>query len=87
MKLFIYKFLLVLVGAYILFQLTIGILFRQIEGTIVEYSSGDNILFLKEKIRKEIKNNLNKDKILNDEDALLLRDFLNKIQKEIFKSN
>ncbi len=87
MKLFIYKFLLVLVGAYILFQLTIGILFRQIEGTIVEYSSGDNILFLKEKIRKEIKNNLNKDKILNEEDALLLRDFLNKIQKEIFKSN
>lgn len=87
MKLFIYKFLLVLVGAYILFQLTIGILFKQIEGTIVEYSSGDNILFLKEKIRNEIKNNLNKDKILNDEDALLLRDFLNKIQKEIFKSN
>lgn len=87
MKLFIYKFLLVLVGAYILFQLTIGILFKQIEGTIVEYSSGDNILFLKEKIRKEIKNNLNKDKILNEEDALLLRDFLNKIQKEIFKSN
>ncbi len=87
MKLFVYKFLLVLVGAYILFQLTIGILFKQIEGTIVEYSSGDNILFLKEKIRNEIKNNLNKDKILNDEDALLLRDFLNKIQKEIFKSN
>ena len=57
MKLFVYKFLLVLVGAYILFQLTIGILFKQIEGTIVEYSSGDNILFLKEKIRKNKKRN------------------------------
>lgn len=87
MKLFIYKFLLILVGAYILFQLTIGILFKQIESTISEYSKGDNILVLKDKIRNEIKKSINKDKILNEEDALLLRDFLNKIQKEIFKSN
>lgn len=87
MKLFIYKFLLILVGAYILFQLTIGILFKQIESTISEYSTGDNILVLKDKIRNEIKKSINKDKILNEEDALLLRDFLNKIQKEIFKSN
>ena len=87
MKLFIYKFLLILVGAYILFQLTIGILFKQIESTISEYSTGDNILVLKDKIRNEIKKSINKDKILNEEEALLLRDFLNKIQKEIFKSN
>lgn len=87
MKLFIYKFLLILVGAYILFQLTIGILFKQIESKISEYSTGDNILVLKDKIRNEIKKSINKDKILNEEDALLLRDFLNKIQKEIFKSN
>ena len=87
MKLFIYKFLLILVGAYILFQLTIGILFKQIESKISEYSTGDNILVLKDKIRNEIKKSINTDKILNEEDALLLRDFLNKIQKEIFKSN
>ena len=79
--------MLILVGAYILFQLTIGILFKQIESKISEYSTGDNILVLKDKIRNEIKKSINKDKILNEEDALLLRDFLNKIQKEIFKSN
>ena len=38
---------------------------------------------IKFKIRKELKAGLKKDKILNEEDSVLLRDFLNKIKLEI----
>tara|TARA_B100000941_G_scaffold280464_1_gene246920 strand:+ start:3688 stop:3840 length:153 start_codon:yes stop_codon:yes gene_type:complete len=49
----------------------------------MNYFSKDKIHFLKEKIRKEIKDSLNKDKILSDEDTIILRDFLKKIQNEL----
>jgi len=45
--------------------------------------SNDKILFLKDKVRKEIIRSLNKDKILNNEDAELLKKFINKITNEI----
>ena len=38
---------------------------------------------IKEKIREEIKNSLKKDNILNEEDATLIKNFLNKINNEL----
>ena len=38
---------------------------------------------IKEKIREEIKDGLNKERYLNQEDARLLNDFLNKIKSEL----
>ena len=87
MKIFVYKFLIILVGIFIVFQLTIGLLIKEMKSTFVEYTSGDNILFLKDKLRNEIKENLNKDQILNNEDAKLLKQLLEKINKELKNSN
>ena len=69
MKIFIYKLLAILVGFYIVFQLTIGLVLKDIKNSISNYSSEENILFVKEKIREELKNGLSKDKILSPEDA------------------
>ena len=87
MKIFVYKFLIILVGIFIVFQLTIGLLIKEMKSTFVEYTSGDNILFLKDKLRNEIKENLKKDQILNNEDAKLLKQLLEKINKELKNSN
>lgn len=87
MKIFVYKFLIILVGIFIVFQLTIGLLIKEMKSTFVEYTSGDNILFLKDKLRNEIKENLKKDQILNSEDAKLLKQLLEKINKELKNSN
>ena len=87
MKIFVYKFLIILVGIFIVFQLTIGLLIKEMKSTFVEYTSGDNILFLKDKLRNEIKENLEKDQILNNEDAKLLKQLLEKINKELKNSN
>ena len=40
MRIFIYKFLIVLVGIFIIFQLTIGLFIKEMKSTFVEYTSG-----------------------------------------------
>ena len=51
--------------------------------TILELSEKNNRDQLKEKIRKEISNSLEKDRILSIEDSELIKKFIKKIIKEI----
>jgi len=50
---------------------------------ISNFSDKQTKEFIKNKIRKEIKYSIEKDRILSEEDAELLRVFLNKLSKEI----
>ena len=83
MKIFVYKLLITCLAIFILFHITFGYLLRTYENKILNNFSKDKIHFFKDKIRKEIKDSLKKDKILSDEDAKILRDFFKKIQNEI----
>ena len=83
MKLFIYKLLISLVAIYILFQLTIGLLMVEIKKTLFEISSSDNIAIVKDKIREEIKNGIDKERILNKSDSILIKKFIDKIIQEL----
>jgi hypothetical protein len=83
MKIFIYKFTIILIGLFLLFQFTIGSQVKKIEQEIYNLSSKQKIFDLKEKIRKELKDAASKDRILSKEDANLLRDFINKIDTEL----
>ena len=83
MRLFVYKTLFVFVCLLITFKLTIGSFIQDIENKIDNITSKENIIIIKEKIRDELKDSLKKEKILDDEDAILLNRFLKKIQKEI----
>ena len=47
------------------------------------FSSIKNINLVKDKIRKEIQGAINKEKILNEEDKVLLYNFYMKIKKEL----
>ena len=86
MRLFIYKLLITLAGVYILFQLTVGLLVTEVKKNLSDFSSAENISFIKNKIREEIKNGIEKDKILNESDSLLLKEFIEKISREINNS-
>ena len=86
MKLFVYKLLISLIAIYILFQLTVGLLMVEIKKTLFEISSSDNITSVKDKIREEIKNGIDKDQILNKSDAVLIKKFIDKIIKELNNS-
>ncbi len=60
MKIFIYKVLFVSVIFFFLYQFTIGYHIRKIENKIYDLKNQENIIFLKEKIRKEIEKSLSK---------------------------
>ena len=83
MKIFLYKSLFVFFLVLILFKLTIDQLVNRYEKKIDQFLNKEFLASVENKIREEIKSGLKKDKILNPEDALLINEFIKKIQKEI----
>ena len=84
MKLFIYKSLIIFFLVFLLFKLTFGTLIKNYEKKIDAYFSKGNVNQIKEKIKEEMQNAIEKDNYLNPEDAKLINKFLKKLQKEIF---
>ena len=87
MKIFIYKSLLIFLFIFITFHLTFNYALRSIERKIDTIGSKENIEIFQNEIREQIKESIQKDKILNKEDAILLRKFLEKVRSEIYKQN
>ena len=83
MRLFFFKSVFIFVSIFILYKVTIGQLIKNYEKKINYTISQENINKIKSKIRKEIKGSLKKDRILKEEDAKLIKQFLQKIQTEI----
>jgi predicted PurR-regulated permease PerM len=87
MKIFVYKALFVFVCIFILFQLTVGVKIKQLNSQLNQLKSQKNIYYLKNKLRNELKNAVEKENYLSPEDAKLINDFLNKIKKELSNNN
>tara|TARA_B100000242_G_C42817662_1_gene380055 strand:+ start:366 stop:626 length:261 start_codon:yes stop_codon:yes gene_type:complete len=83
MRIFLYKLLITLALVFILYKITIGQTIKQIETKLEYLSSKDNITFLKEKLRDEIRSSLTKERYINKEDAELLNSFIKKIQGDL----
>jgi len=83
MKIFFYKSFITFVFIFIFYQLTIGSKVRELESKINRITSSENIEYVKDKVREEIKNAISKDRYLEVEDAILLRDFIKKIKSEL----
>ena len=83
MRIFIYKFLVIIVGVFFLYQLTIVLTLSRLQQKFYSINIKESSQFLKDKLRKEITNSLKKDEILNKEDKILLKNFYNKISSEV----
>ncbi len=83
MKIFLYKSLLIFLLVLILFKLTIGKLITNYEKKFDELLSKEYVNKVKIEIREEIRAGIEKDNILNAEDAQLINKFLIKLQREI----
>jgi hypothetical protein len=83
MRIFFYKFIIILVGLFILYQLTIGYTIKKFEQKFYSINIKEQSEFLKNKLREEIKDTLKKDRILEKEDAILLKKFYLKTLSEI----
>ena len=87
MKIFIYKTLFVFVCVFLLFQFTVGSKIKQLNNEVEKFKSQKNINDLKNKLRDELRNAVNKENYLTPEDAKLINNFINKIKKELSNSN
>ena len=83
MKVFFYKTLFVALVVFILFRVLIGSLVNDIETKIENFQSKENIELIKDKARDEMRNAIEKEDYINDEDALLIKKFIEKIKQEI----
>ena len=83
MRIFFYKFIIIIVGLFILYQLTIGYTIKKIQQKLYSINVKEQSEFIKDKFREEIKNTLKKDEILTKEDAILIKKFYLKILSEI----
>jgi len=83
MKLFIYKTLIVVFSAYILFQFTIGKKIKNYESKIYSLSNKNEREKIADKLREEIRAANNKENILNKNDKELLSNFINKLVNEL----
>ena len=87
MKIFVYKTLFIFLCVFLLFQLTFGIKIKQLNDELEKFKSQKNIKNMKNKLRNELRNAISKENYLSPEDAKLINDFINKLQKELSNSN
>ena len=87
MRIFVYKFLIIVIGIFILYQVTIGYTVLKIQQKLFSLNSKENSIFVKDKIRKELIAGLKKDKIFNDKDRILIKKLYKKIYLELQSLN
>ena len=83
MKTFVYKTLFIFICIFLLFQLTISAKLKQLNKELTEFKSKKNIEIIKDKLRDELRNAINKENYLSPDDAKLISDFLNKLKQEL----
>ena len=85
MRIFIYKTLFIFLLIFITFHLTFNFAIRTVERKIDVIGSKENIEVYKEEIRKHLRDSINKDQLINKEDANLINKFLDKISSDLNK--
>ena len=83
MKIFIYKVLIAAFIFVIVFEITIGNQIKKINQKFDYYLSSESIENFKIKLKSEITKANKKENVLDPDERILIRDFIDKIKKEI----
>ncbi len=87
MRQYIYKILIALIAVILAFEFTIGKEISQINEKINTFTSSDGRKKIIESLKKEIEKANNKENYLDEDERVLIRNFLLKIRKEINLNN
>ena len=87
MRQYIYKILIALIAVILAFEFTIGKEISQINEKINTFASSDGRKKIVESLKKEIEKANNKENYLDEDERVLIRNFILKIQKEINLNN
>ena len=87
MKSFIYKIIIAAVAIILVFKLTIGKEINQINQKINYFSTADGRKSIINSLKKEMRKANNKENYLDEEERILINDFIKKIKKELEVNN
>ena len=83
MKKFLLKVSIVFLFLFLLFRFTVVSLLNEYEQKIEKFTTSSNFNLIKEEMINSMNKNNNKEKILDDKEALILSTFIKKILKEL----
>ena len=86
MKQFIYKLIVSVIAIVLIYEFTVGKLIKKYSDKLNFISTKDGRKELIISLREEIQKGVNKERYLSKEDARLLNQFIEKIQKELQES-
>ena len=87
MKSFIYKIIITAIAIILIFKLTIGKEISQINQKINYFSTSDGRKLIINYLKKEMRKATNKENYLDEEERILINDFIKKIKKELELNN
>ena len=87
MKSFIYKIIIAAIAIILVFKLTIGKEISQINQKINYFSTSDGRNSIINSLKKEMRKANNKENYLDEEERILINDFIKKIKKELEVNN
>jgi|TARA_B110000238_G_C16017551_1_gene391723 hypothetical protein len=87
MKQFIYKIVIFVIATVLIYEFTIGKQINRYTDKLNSISSKEGRKESVTKLKEELKKGIKKERYLSKEDAKLINQFLNKIQKELSEAN
>ena len=87
MKSFIYKIIIASIAVILVFKVTIGKEINQINQKINYFSTADGRKSIINSLKKEMRKANNKENYLDEEERILINDFIKKIKKELEVNN
>ena len=87
MKQYIYKIVIFIIAIIMIYEFTIGKQINKYTDKLNTISSKEGRKETVTKLREEIKKGVKKERYLSKEDAMLINQFLKKIQKELSEAN
>lgn len=83
MRIFIYKCIIVFVGIYLTYNFTIGKKIDEYESKLIFLLTDQGREQVRQLVRKEIKNSIDNETLLDKNDQILLREFIDKLNNEL----
>ncbi len=86
MRIFVYKILIIILSMFFLYQLTIGYTIYSLQKKIFSVDK-ETVGNIKNKLRDEMNKAISKERIINREDSILIKKFIDKINKDLNNIN
>ena len=87
MRKFLIRTTIIIIAVFFLYQFTIGSEISNLKNTLISFSDKGKREMIKEKLKDEMRKGIKKEKYFDEEERVLISQFLKKILKELDLTN